>query len=233
MSSSNWQRGLAPFDSYWAELPSFFSWLDHPESAMADELPAIPAKSEGETTTIAIEPGSPHFSVLECMRFAAVNRLCVELDYRKESGQRSTYTIEPYSLRVTREGYLLLYGVKLPAGEIRCFRTDRIIGATVTKQSFAPRYSIDFIPEGPVRLSACQMTSTSSTLSQRRSSTPKVDTGRSRVLRSGGGPQYVFRCSICGKLFTRSKYDSHLNPHKNKQGYSCYGTTGLYVKTKY
>jgi predicted DNA-binding transcriptional regulator YafY len=172
MSSSNWQHGLPPFDSYWAELPSFFSWLDHPESAMADELPAIPAKSEGEITTTAIEPGSPNFSVLECMRFAAVNRLCVELDYRKESGQRSTYTIEPYSLRITREGNLLLYGVKLPAGEIRCFRTDRIIGATVTKQSFAPRYSIDFIPERPVRLSARQMTSTSLTPPQPRSSTP-------------------------------------------------------------
>ena len=236
--SSGWDEQLGhqlqtlpPFDSYWGELLSFFSWLDNPESALAKQLPAIPAQSEDETTTIAIEAGSPYFSALERVRFAAVNRLCVELDYRKESGQRSTYIIEPYSLRTTREGNMLLYGVKLPAGEIRCFRTDRIIGATVSRQSFAPRYSIDFIPEGPVRLSARQMTSTSLALPQRHSSAPRIRVGRTR--RAGGGPKYVFRCSVCGKQFTRTTYDSHLNPHKNKQGYSCYGTTGLYVKTRY
>jgi hypothetical protein len=109
---------LPPFDSYWGELPSFFTWLDNPESALIGQLPAIPAQSEGEATTITLEAGSPSFSTLERVRFAAVNRLCVELDYRKESGQRSTYVIEPYSLRMTREGNMLLYGVKLPAGEI-------------------------------------------------------------------------------------------------------------------
>ena len=147
-------------------MPSFFTWLDNPESAQVAQLPAIPAQSEGEATTIRLEAGSPNFSTLERIRFAAVNRLCVELDYRKESGQRSTYVIEPYSLRTTKEGNMLLYGVKLPAGEIRWFRTDRIIGATVARQSFTPRYSIDFIPEGPVRLSARQLTSTSLALPQ-------------------------------------------------------------------
>lgn len=226
-------QALPPFDSYWGELPSFFTWLDNPESVLIGQLPAIPAQSEGEATTITLEAGSPSFSTLERVRFAAVNRLCVELDYRKESGQRSTYVIEPYSLRTTKEGNMLLYGVKLPAGEIRCFRTDRIMGATVTRQAFTPRYSIDFIPEGPIRLSARQMTSTSLVLPQRHSSAPRVRIGRTRVSKSGGGPKYVFRCSVCGKQFTRTTHDSHLNPHKNKQGYPCYGTIGLYVKTNY
>tara|TARA_R110002111_G_scaffold260867_1_gene332918 strand:+ start:26309 stop:27760 length:1452 start_codon:yes stop_codon:yes gene_type:complete len=226
-------QALPPFDSFWSELPSFFSWLDDPESALIGQLLPIPAKSEGEAKTITLEAGSPNFSTLERVRFAAVNRLCIELDYRKENGQRSTYVIEPYSLRTAREGNILLYGVKLPAGEIRCFRADRIIGATVTRQSFAPRYSIDFIPEGPVRLSARQMNSISLALPQRPSSVPKVRTGRTRKSKSGGGPKYVFRCSVCGKQFTRGTHDSRLNPHKNKQGYPCYGTTGLYVKTKY
>jgi predicted nucleotidyltransferase component of viral defense system len=224
---------LPPFDAYWGELPSFFSWLENPESALVGQLSAIPAQYEGEAATFTLEAGSPSFNTLERVRFAAVNRLCVELDYRKENGQRSTYVIEPYSLRTTTEGNLLLYGVKLPAAEIRCFRADRIIGATVTRQPFTPRYSVDFIPEGPVRLSARQMTSTSLALPQRRSSTPTAPTGRPRKSRSRGGPKYVFRCSVCGKQFTRTTYDSQLNPHKNKQGYSCYGTTGLYVKTKY
>lgn len=224
---------LPPFESYWNELPSFFAWLDNPESILTGQLSAIPAFSKDEATTIRLDAGSPHFSTLERVRFAAVNRLCVELDYRKESGQHSTYTIEPYSLRRTGEGNMLLYGVKLPAGEIRCFRTDRIIGANVPGQAFTPQYSIDFIPEGPVRLSARQMSSTSLGQPQRQASTPKVRSGRSQAHRSGGGPKYIFRCSVCGKLFTRSKHNSQLNLHKNKQGDPCHGRTGLYVETKY
>jgi len=226
-------QALPPFDSYWGELPPFFSWLDNPESALVNQLPAIPAQSEGETTTIATEAGSVNFSTLERVRFAAVNRLCVELDYRKESGQRLKYVIEPYSLRTTRDGNMLLYGVKLPGGEVRCFRTDRIIAATITRQSFAPRYSIDFIPKGPVRLSAHQMTSTSLVLPQRHSLAPRNRVSKPRTGSSRGGPRYVFRCSVCGKQFTRTTHDSRLNPHKNKQGYPCYGRAGFYVKTKY
>ncbi len=224
-------QALPPFDSYWGELPAFFSWLEDPESI--GQLGAIPSQSEGEATTITLEAGSPYTSTLERVRFAAVNRLCVELDYRKQNGQRSTYVIEPYSLRTTSEGNLLLYGVKLPAGQIRCFRTDRIISATVTQQAFTPRFSIDFIPEGPVRLSARQMTSTSLTMPQRRSSVPRARTGRTRARRSSGGPKHVYQCPVCGKHFTRSTHNSRLNAHKTKQGYPCSGRTGYYVKTRY
>ncbi len=223
-------QALPPFDSYWGELSSFFSWLENPESALVAQLPAIPSQHEGEATSITLDAGSPNFNILERVRFAAVNRLCVELDYRKESGQRSTYVIEPYSLRTTTEGNMLLYGVKLPAADIRCFRTDRIIGATVTRQPFTPHYSIDFIPEGPVRLSARQMTSTSLVTPKRHSS---GSSARTRVSRSAGGPKYVFKCPVCGKQFTRSRHDSRLGSHKNKQGYACSGRTGIYVKTRY
>ncbi len=226
-------QALPPFDSFWNELPAFFSWLDNVESVLVSELPNIPSMSQGETKTITLESGSPYFNTLERARFAAVNRLCVELDYMKENGQRSKYVIEPYSLRTTAQGHLLLYGVKLPSAEIRCFRTDRIIGATVIEQSFTPRYSIDFIPEGPVRHSARQMTSNSLALPQRRSSATNARTGQARKKQSGGGPKYVFKCSVCGKQFTRSSYDAHLKPHKNRQGHTCYGSVGIYVKTSY
>ena len=222
---------LPPFDTFWGELPSFFSWLENPESAVVSQLAAIPSQQAGEATTVVLEASSPFFSTLERVRFAAVNRLCVELDYRKDGGARSTYVIEPYSLRTTADGNMLLYGVKLPAGEIRCFRTDRIVGAAVTRQPFAPRYSIDFIPEGPVRLSARQMTSNNLTQPRRASSSTRVS--RARISKSVGGMQYVFRCSLCGRLFTRSTHDSHLNAHKNKHGDPCAGRTGLFVKTRH
>lgn len=225
-------QALPPFEAFWGELPTFFSWLENLESEEINQLSAIPSQYEGEATTISLESGIPAFSALNNVRFAAVNRLGVELDYRKENGQRSTYIIEPYSLRTTREGNMLLYGVKLPAGEIRCFRTDRIISATVTKQAFAPRYSIDFIPQGPVRLSARQVTSTSLAIPQRLASAPTIRASRTPVRRSGGA-KYVIQCSVCGKQFTRSTQNASLKAHKNKQGYACSGRTGYYVRTKY
>ena len=94
----------------------------------------------------------PKNEILELATQANLQPHVVEKDYRKENGVRQTYLIEPYSLRATREGKLLLYGVKLPAGQIRCFRTDRIISAVVTQTAFAPRYLIEFLPEGPMRL---------------------------------------------------------------------------------
>ena len=226
-------QALPPFDAFWGELPSFFAWLENPESVLVGQLSAIPSQNEGEATTITTEAGSPSFNTLERVRFAAVNRLCVELDYRKDGGTRSTCLIEPYSLRTTTEGKLLLYGVKLPTEEIRCFRTDRIIGAAVTRQPFTPRYSIDFIPEGPVRLSARQVTSNSLVHPRRQSLPARPSTGRTRTGRSSGGMKYVFRCSVCEKQFTRTTHDSHLNPHKNKDGNPCHGTTGTFVKTRY
>ena len=89
------------------------------------------------------------FRLLDRIRFAAVNRLIVELDYRKESGERKSYQIEPYSLRTSRDGNTLLYAVKLPALSIRSFRTDHMIAARITDKSFTPRYRVEFIPEGP------------------------------------------------------------------------------------
>ncbi len=51
--------------------------------------------------------------------------------------------------------------------------------------------------------------------------------------RSRTGPYYIYRCSACGKEFRRSEMNGNLNPHKNKSGYPCYGTYGIYVTTKW
>jgi len=141
---------LPPFDSFWAELEPFFVWLEHPERVVVSESP-IPLRS-GEVHISIWRKGTgvPQSNMLDLIRFAAVNRLCVELDYRKENGIRQTYLIEPYSLRATADNNLVLYGVKLPAVEIRGFRTDRILGAVVTESAFKPRYSVDFIPDVPI-----------------------------------------------------------------------------------
>jgi predicted nucleotidyltransferase component of viral defense system len=222
---------LPPFDSFWGELSGFFAWLEHPEQVPAVTLTPIPSLRTGEVIGTMAGMGAPQLSVLERIRFAAVNRLCVELDYRKESGERQRYVIEPYSLRATAEGHRLLYGVKLPTNETRSFRTDRIISTTVTEQAFTPRFSIDFLPAGPVGLSLSQHSAQSLHIPQRQPRSPSRKLPRAPKRK--GGPRYVFRCTTCGKTFTKSSHNSQLNPHKNKQGSPCYGRFGTYVKTKY
>ena len=74
---------------------------------------------------------------LESIRFAARNRLVVDLGY----GGR-TRLIEPYSLRYSRAGALLLYAWKIQDREIHSYRADRITGVRVTNRPFAPRFRI-------------------------------------------------------------------------------------------
>jgi len=82
---------------------------------------------------------------LEVIRFAAANHLCVNLTY-----QGSTRLIEPYSLRQSRDGNLLLIAVKQQTGETRSYRVDRIQGAEASQQPFEPRYAIELTPTGPI-----------------------------------------------------------------------------------
>lgn len=82
---------------------------------------------------------------LEPVRFAAANYLCVELGY---GGTKRL--IEPYSLRRTKDGYLLLYAVKTATSELRAYRVDRIESIKVTNTPYKPRYPIEFTSSGPL-----------------------------------------------------------------------------------
>lgn len=160
---------------------------------------------------------------LESIRFAAANRLCVNLHY-----QNSWRLIEPYSLRRSSEGNLLLYATKHETGEARSYRVDRIQGIEVSTTSFVPRYVVELTPAGPLHAPV---------LSQRMSSPTRPVTARTRLVSRAGassssGPVHVFRCSVCGKLFRRKTYDATLNQHKDKQGHPCYGRFGTFVKTE-
>ncbi|MBI4311651.1 MAG: nucleotidyl transferase AbiEii/AbiGii toxin family protein [Chloroflexi bacterium] len=136
---------LPPFEQFWQELPYLFSWLD------GAPLPeALSSLAAGDTEDVQWSPpptvwvwgqGVP----LEPVRFAGVNHLCVELGY-----QRSTRLIQPYSLRRTKEGALLLYAVTADTGELRSYRVDRIESIKVTNTPFTPRYAIEFGATGPV-----------------------------------------------------------------------------------
>jgi predicted DNA-binding transcriptional regulator YafY len=99
---------------------------------------------------------------METIRFAAANRLCVQLDYTKENGERTAPTIEPYSVRRTSAGDLLLFGVKADTGESRSYRLDRIHAATVTRQTYRPRFAVELSASGPVAATALERTASHS-----------------------------------------------------------------------
>ena len=135
---------LPPVEAFWEVLPEFFSWLQ--TRVMLTEPPKYrlaPGESLlGERTLRLPVPGRVQ-SYLEIIRFAATNRLCVDLEY-----QGSVRRVEPYSLRRTRDGNIVLHATRASDGEHRSYRVDRIQGARATRQTFSPRFAVELGLQG-------------------------------------------------------------------------------------
>lgn len=139
---------LLPVESFWADLTEFFAWL---EGGVATAiLPAVPGAVGEQVFRPPVgflrSEGISGSSFLETIRFAAANRLCIDLSYRSENGAVSRRRIEPYSLRRSQAGDILLYAVRAADGQLRSYRIDRMFGAAVTNQPFAPRYEVELTP---------------------------------------------------------------------------------------
>ena len=230
---------LPSFDEFWNELPAVFEWLfSETLKPVAAPMPAAtPVQLDQQWHAPAMAASwRRDFGVtapLELIRFAGVNRLCVELAYQDEQGRSSTRLIEPYSLRRTQSGDLLLHAVRHDSGQSRSYRVDRILGATVSKTSFQPRYAIELTASGPISAPPTAQRETAP-YRRPRAMAPRIPSGRPRQLYTGAqGPKYVFECMVCRKRFERRTYDATLNPHKDKRGYPCVGRIGHYVTTKY
>jgi predicted nucleotidyltransferase component of viral defense system len=232
---------LPPFESFWDELPAVLGWLT--EDRRSEVLPSLAVAAAGElddtwrppamaTSWYAYGARAP----LEIVRFAAANRLCVELDYRNERGIRSSRIIEPYSLRRTSTGDLLLMAVKADTGEARSYRIDRIQGAVATNRTFRPRYAIELISGTPTLVPRLARNFAAEWSRPRQAPRPARPRDRSGTLSSrptSTGTHHTFRCTVCGRHFRKSTFDGTLNPHKGKNGLPCFGTIGTFVKTTY
>lgn len=192
---------LPPLEHYWDRLPELFDWLggkvvlvSQPVSRADEEIWAPSPTTWSWGTGPALEP----------IRFAGANRLCVDLGY-----QGTVRRIEPYSLRVSRAGNLLLYALKSGTGEIHAYRVDRIESVSVTTQPFRPTFGVEFRPTGRIAVAP---------VSQRSSGS-----GRSQT------KPYQVECPSCGKTFDRAKPATKLNPHKDQYGSPCSGRTGYRV----
>ena len=168
-----------------------------------------------------------HITVpLEKIRFAAANRLCVNMYYNN-----SYRLIEPYSLRRSQKGDILLNAVKHKTGEIRSYRVDRIQSIEATDIAFIPKHAIELTPSGPI--SASQLTRRSGGITLSRSSTKRPTVRHSTGRKPSFGPTYVVECPYCEKKFNRKQNNTKLNPHKDKYGYPCSGRNRHLVDIKY
>lgn len=136
-------RELPPFESFFNALPEFFDWLE------TGALPSLPAIDQMATDEEMIREPTMNLPInlgtqisLEAIRFAGVNYLCTDVQY----GQ-ATDRIEPYSLRRTKDGDLVLHAVRTTDGELCSYPISQIHGATVTQQAFVPRYLVELRPK--------------------------------------------------------------------------------------
>jgi predicted nucleotidyltransferase component of viral defense system len=207
---------LPPVESSWDVLPEFFAWLAGTASPIA--VAAYPAAAGDQVLRApagAVRIAGRSTPAIEVIRFAGANRLCVDLDYVDDEGRRSTRTIEPYSLRQTQAGEIVLHAVRADAQQHRSYRVDRIRGAGVTNRSFVPRYAVELTPTGPLTTPAA---------ASRASASPAWQQPASRRVRSTAqarGPVYVYRCPVCNKRFERRAFNATLNAHKNREGRPC------------
>jgi predicted nucleotidyltransferase component of viral defense system len=137
---------LPPVSDFWAALPEVLAWLrGGKEVPQPDSITAEPA--EITIRSRELPKGIPKRlrGPLEIIRFAAANHLCVDLAY-----DGSTRRIEPYSLRETSEKNFILRATRTDSGEARSYRVDKIQSASVTNQSFNPKYLIELTTNGPL-----------------------------------------------------------------------------------
>ena len=137
---------LPPVAEFMAALVDVFAWLGGATATQPEPVPVGREQIEPDWSAPATMTRWPNRVPLEPIRFAGANHLLVQLSY-----QGSTRLIEPYALRRSKAGNLLVYAIKAATGEVRAYRVDRIEGVRVTNRPFEPRYAIELAVALPVR----------------------------------------------------------------------------------
>jgi hypothetical protein len=135
-------RPLPPFAKFWTDLEAVFAWLGGTPRRVLPRAQFDPAADPDWTAPRAITSwrrGIP----LETIRYAGANRLKVEVDYRAEQGRRGPRVVEPYALRRTKDGNLVLFVVN-DRRQRRSYRVDRIAAVRPTAIPFSPQFVVEF-----------------------------------------------------------------------------------------
>lgn len=133
---------LPSFDEFWAQLDDVFAWLAG--TGPPQKLTVIPPSEKVTEWRPARHMTSwQQRSPIELIRFAGANRLKVTIDYHAVEGRVGPRTVEPYSLRRSQEGKLLVFVVN-DRGALRSYRADRIRAVSIESETFTPRYIVEF-----------------------------------------------------------------------------------------
>lgn len=135
-------RPLPAFADFWTTLDELFAWL-----AGEIHITVPPRVERADLDPVWVAPraiaswrlGFP----MELIRYAGANRLKVDIDYRAEDGRPGPRRVEPYSLRRTKDGNLLLFVVN-DRRQLRAYRLDRIAGVRPTDEMFSPSFLVEF-----------------------------------------------------------------------------------------
>lgn len=148
---SEWQNmlkhqlpALPSVEFYLDELENLFLWLngrlDLVELPAADIIGSVD-KSWSPPPIISTWGGAP----VERVRFAAANLLLVKMGYKDEHR-----IVEPYSLRRSRAGDILLYARRPGEATVKAYRVDRIQSIEVQSEVFEPLYPVEFSSGGAI-----------------------------------------------------------------------------------
>jgi predicted nucleotidyltransferase component of viral defense system len=203
---------LPPLAPFLEELPSLFAWLD---GDVEETEATVPAYASDEDELWSPPPTVSTWGIgvpLETVRFAAANHLLVELAYHG-----SSRLIEPYSLRRTRGGNLILHAERADGSGHRSYRVEQIEGLRATTTPFRPRFPIEFSARGPLHAPP-----------QYRTLSPRAGRpARNRPPRPTR--EYLYECVSCGREFAHTRRNAALRKHKDQYGYPCSGRRGTFM----
>jgi predicted nucleotidyltransferase component of viral defense system len=136
-------RPLPPFGGFWRALDPFFGWLAGERPSVTLQRAVVGKNIDPDWTPPRAITSWRRGIPLETIRYAGANRLKVEIDYRPEQGRSGPRLVEPYSLRRTLDGNLILFVVN-DHGALRSYRVDRIRRVRPTDTPFRPRFVVEF-----------------------------------------------------------------------------------------
>ncbi len=135
---------LPSFEQFWAELPEVMDWLHGKAKKKGKQTMPFGQESIDETWQPPSMIQAWNMKIpIERIRFAAANRLCINLRY-----EGSYYLIEPYSLHRSKAENLLLFAVRHDISESTSYRVDRIQAVEITQTPFVPKYAVELTPSG-------------------------------------------------------------------------------------
>lgn len=133
---------LITLDVFWNKLPQVFDWLEGRSQSIA-----LRPVEYGTDQSVILNPTSVNFARagfdINLLRYCAFNRLKIGLYYEAARGEDGWRLVEPYSLRRSQDGNILLYVVN-QEGSLRSYRLDRIRSIRASNVSFVPRYKVEF-----------------------------------------------------------------------------------------